>query len=185
MMKTITAVLTTFLLISSVAAKGIDCGKLPVWSGSINGLVVNQHNIYCGEAKQDSFGGIGFHSMPNNFAPSTLTSVGAAFDESEFGIYTLRTINLAVGGRTVVKAFSTMFPVSCSVSQINASIVHARIANQGGCESVPWAECGLSAPEDNPSDQYCLGHNGQSFTIATATLPHEPNKISTGFPVNE
>lgn len=185
MLKIASTVLTTVLFSSGVYAGGIECDTLPTWSKVTDGMVVNQHHIFCGEPKKDMSKAVGFHSMPNQEAPSTFVSSGNPFDKSTEGIYNLRNITLKFGDLEIKKSFSTMFPNSCSMNQINSSIVYAHKQNRGNCDGVYWAQCGPSSPQNDKSNSYCVGLNGKTFTIATAVLPQDPMKINTGFPINE
>ncbi|MCD6645956.1 EndoU domain-containing protein [Vibrio cholerae] len=169
----------------TVNATGIECDKLSTWSNTYDGMVVNQHHIFCGEPNKNNTKAVGFHSMPDNNPPSTFKSSETSSPENEFGLYSLKKIVLDFNGLKVEKAFSTMFPTSCTLEQINASAVYSYKNSNGQCKNVNWATCGPSSPKEDNSKLYCIGKNGKAFTIATATLPNDNTKLNTAFPIDE
>ncbi len=176
------SVLVSVFFSPLAAAAGIDCAKLPNWSAPINDYQVNLHHVFCGEAgKNDA--AKGFHVMQDGQAPSSYVSSQNADKPNAAGIYTLKNIILKFGDREYTKSFSSMFPKHCSIDQIKQSIVYSLANTSGPCSNPGWASCGQNAPVGSTNQQFCLGSNGNQFTIATATLRGEPKKINTGFPI--
>lgn len=162
-------------------AEGIDCNTLPSWSQSIDGYKVNLHHIYCGEPGKKGRAK-GFHSMPNGDAPSDYVSSTNADGPNKAGIYTLKKIHLKFNGANYIKSFSSMYPKSCSMDQVNNSIVYSLTHSTGNCAAPNWAKCGPNAPSEGGA-KYCTSEDGSIFTIATAVLSSDPKKLNTGFPI--
>jgi Bacterial EndoU nuclease len=183
-MKTQFKILALLFVFSPVAqAAGVNCAMLAEWSASIDGYAVNQHHVFCGESGKNG-AAKGFHSMPGGEAPSTYISSRNADDPNGAGIYTLRNIKLNIDGTDYTKSFSSMFPKACSMDQINRSIVYSLVNSSGACSAPDWAQCGPNAPINSKDATYCLGSNGNQFTIATAKpTGGTPKKINTGFPI--
>ena len=175
-------VLVSGLFSSIAAAAGIDCASLPEWSGPIDGYKVNLHHVFCGEpGKNDQ--AKGFHAMPGGNAPSVYVSSDSADKPNAAGIYTLKNIKLAFGGAEYTKSFSSMFPRHCSRDQISQSIVYSLANANGSCSAPHWASCGPNAPNGSSDKKFCLGNDGNRFTIASATVNGDSRKINTGFPI--
>ncbi|MFM2477353.1 EndoU domain-containing protein [Celerinatantimonas sp. MCCC 1A17872] len=175
-----------FSLITAMSATAsIYCPSLPQWSQPINAMKVNQHHIFCGEINKKG-NAVGFHSMPGGDSPSTFIMAEQASAPAASGVYVLKKILLKINGKQVTKSYSSMYPNSCTVAQIEKSIVYAYQHNNGHCTSgVTWAFCGPSAPLGDNSNSYCIGDNGKPLTLATAVDNADKSKINTGFPVDE
>ncbi|XOF33137.1 MAG: EndoU domain-containing protein [Candidatus Electrothrix sp. YB6] len=175
---TVTVFAATALYASSAIAAGIDCSTLNKWK-KVDNYEVNQHHIFCGEINRKGRA-VGFHSMSGGEKPTTVLSYEGTCSVS--GIYTLRKIKLDIHGEKATKTISTMFPNTCSMEQVNNSVVYSVKHSTDKCSSPAWANCGPSAPSDGDVSSYCTEKNGKAFTIASA--PGKDNhSINTGFPV--
>lgn len=170
------------ILATDLAAEGIDCRSLAKWSPPIDGVAVNQHHVFCGEAAIQ--GRIkGLHAMPGGAPPTTFIGAGHREGPNAAGLYTLDEIRLQLNGTTQTKSFSTLFPEACSRDQVLHTIVYAFKHARESCAHPGWAVCGPSAPIAGDRSAYCLGDDGSVFTVAAAPLPTNRARLNTGFPI--
>lgn len=177
----------TFLALTTAApafADGIDCTALEEWSEPVEGYKVNLHHVFCGEARRDGRAR-GFHAMPHGAAPGSFVSAEDGAGPNAAGVYTLRDVELRFSGGRYRKRFSTMFPDHCTANQVIRSIAYSRVHGTGSCASPAWARCGPSAPPAGDRTAFCVGMDGTTFTIASAALPGDDTRITTGFPIYE
>ena len=165
-------------LAPQTSAGGINCKTLPSWSSG--SPKVNLHHVFCGELNSKGRA-VGYHANPNGNTPSTYISHGGGQPANSAGIYQWNKINLSLGGKTVQKPMSSMFPDKCSQSQIVTSIQYSANKAPKSCSNPSWAKCGPSAPTSGNRAAYCLGDNGSVFTIATAL--NSSGNVNTGFPI--
>jgi len=161
-------------------AAGINCDTLPDWSNAKPH--VNLHHVFCGE-KNHKGKAVGYHANPNGKTPSTYVKHKSGTAPNPTGLYNWRQIELKFGNTVLTKPLSTFFPNHCSQTEIVKSIQHAYLTGKQQCANPSWAKCGLSAPTGNMQSGYCYGNNKLPFTIATAPVNNDPNKINTGFPI--
>jgi hypothetical protein len=84
-------------------------------------------------------------------------------------------------GHSNQRKFSTMFPDSCTQTQVLNSIIYAATHQQSCPSNAPrWAWCGPNAPTAN-AENYCNSDKNRLFTIAGAFL--SDGKINTAFPL--
>lgn len=159
----------------------IDCSTLAEWSSPVAGYQLNLHHIFCGESGKRGRAK-GFHSMPNGIPPSSYASAILADKANGAGVYTFEDVELIFDGRRYKKSFSSMFPNHCRAEQVMMSIIYSLQHSQGRCASPGWAMCGPNAPKQG-GDEYCVGTDGSQFSIASAVLPRDKQKINTGFPI--
>ncbi|AUG54347.1 hypothetical protein CSC3H3_17690 [Thalassospira marina] len=156
---------------------------------------VNLEHIFCGELnRKNRF--TGFHARPHGLTPASIANVAIVpGSENANGIYdaTVYWDMDRNGDDQPVNPskFSTMFPDTCSQSQIIASILYANDHRAPACPvgAPGWAQCGPNRPGakgnvDAPADsQYCIGNDPSArFTIAYAT---HNGRINTAFPLND
>jgi hypothetical protein len=130
---------------------------------------VNVRHILCGEIRYNL--PKGYHSKVYSPATDVVTGTQNATAPVN-GIYNAR-VNFSNGSYKT----STFFPDACSEAQIVTSILYA-VANTTGSH-VTWGELGPSGPLAG-GGTYCLGTNGQPFTIRYAL--DEDNDVNTAFP---
>ena len=97
------------------------------------------------------------------------------------GLYGVR---WSYAGHPDREKFSSMFPDTCSRSQVLKSIVYAANHPKPCPAGAPrWAKCGPSKPTRG-GQGYCEASDNSIFTIAFARLRNS-NKINTAFPIVE
>ncbi|TVQ51468.1 MAG: hypothetical protein EA366_15435 [Spirulina sp. DLM2.Bin59] len=152
------------------------CGNLDHWSRT--NPSINQAHIFCGEWSHNQ--PRGFHSRPGGRNPSTVQNFQMTQPANSQGIYggTWHYV-----GQSNPRKFSTMFPDSCTQTQVVNSIVYAARNRQSCPANAPsWAWCGSNAPTANAAN-YCKGNGNHNrlFTIAGASL--NDGRINTAFPL--
>jgi hypothetical protein len=152
----------------------VNCANLDHWASTNPPL--NQTHIFCGEWSQNR--PKGFHSRPGGLTPNTVENFQITQSANSQGIYG-GTWNYS--GHSNQRKFSTMFPDSCTQTQVLNSIIYAAAHQQNCPANAPrWAWCGPNAPTAN-AEKYCKSDNNRLFTIAGALL--SDGKINTAFPL--
>ena len=172
----IAILLGSFTLFVPLAQAQINCATLPHWSSTRP--QVNQTHVFCGEWNSRRERPSGFHSSPGGLDPETVANFTVANPPNAKGIYDGRWTY--VGHPTPTK-FSTMFPDSCSQTQVLNSIFYA-VTHPTSCPSgAPrWTGCGPNQPTSDTGN-YCQADNGAVFAIAFA--PIRNGRVYTAFPL--
>lgn len=166
--------LGTIVFFACAAPSQVNCANIDHWSST--NPQVNQTHIFCGEWSQNR--PKGFHSRPGGRNPNTVENFQITQSANSQGIYG-GTWNYS--GHSRPTKFSTMFPDSCTQTQVLNSIIYAATHQQNCPSNAPsWAWCGSNAPRTNDRN-YCQGEDNRLFTIAGASLSN--GKINTAFPL--
>ncbi len=162
------------IFFACAAPSQVNCANIAHWSST--NPPVNQTHIFCGEWSQNR--PKGFHSRPGGLTPNTVENFKITQSANNQGIYG-GTWNYS--GHSSQTKFSTMFPDSCTQTQVLNSIIYAATHQQNCPSNAPrWAWCGSNAPSAN-AENYCKSNNNSLFTIAGAFL--NDGKINTAFPL--
>ena len=152
----------------------VNCANIDNWSST--NPPVNQTHIFCGEWSRNR--PKGFHSRPGGLTPNTVENFKITQSANNQGIYG-GTWNYS--GHSSQTKFSTMFPDSCTQTQVLNSIIYAATYQQSCPSNAPRWACGPNAPSAK-AENYCKSNNNNSlFTIAGAFLTD--GKINTAFPL--
>jgi len=166
---------------ATVHAEAVDCTNLPHWTDN-TAIPINQVHVFCGEWRRDK--PKGFHARPHGKNPSTVESLKITQHPNAQGLYGVR---WKYEGQSQRSKFSSLFPDSCSYTQIITSIEYAA-QHPKSCPtgSPSWTKCGDNKPRSHTSKtntDYCHANDESLFTIAYATLRN--GKINTAFPIME
>lgn len=155
-----------------------NCLDSSAWVTAYNNQQVNHAHIFCGELNRRGRL-VGFHSRPGGSNPSTVAQFRITQSPNRQGIYAGE---WTYQGRSQDTKFSTMFPDSCTASQVINSIGHAA-ANPVSCpaNAPHWAWCGSNSPGNAADERFCHGHDGSSYIIAGAN--RSEGRINTAFPL--
>jgi len=176
--------LSALLLVGLIVLAGpvgseMDCAGIAHWSKT--DPPVNQQHVFCGEWNKRKNRPAGFHSRPAGANPATVGTLKITQKPDAKGLYGVR---WSYAGHPDREKFSSMFPDTCSRSQVLKSIVYAANHHKPCPAGAPrWARCGPSKPTGG-SQGYCEASNNWIFTIAFAKLRNS-NKINTAFPIVE
>jgi hypothetical protein len=157
----------------------IDCTGLARWTKRPKPPQVNQAHIFCGAWKQNAPGG--FHARPGGLDPDPVTRFTITQPANAKGIYGG---SWSYTGYPRSSKFSTMFPDTCSMSQVLNSIVYAATHPTRCPANAPhWAICGPNQPTstEQHSDSFCAANDGTTFLIAMAKL--SDGRVNTAFPL--
>jgi Bacterial EndoU nuclease len=157
----------------------VDCTELPRWTKRPKPPQVNQTHVFCGEWKHNAPGG--FHSRPGGLDPKSVTAFTITQTANAKGIYGG---SWSYTGHPQSAKFSTMFPDTCSMSQVLNSIVYAATHPTRCPLNAPhWAVCGPNRPTSTiqDSDPFCAANDGTIFLIAMAKLSN--GRVNTAFPL--
>ena len=144
----LTLLLTLVAIFPRAAYSQVTCDPEPGWSNTIP--EINETHVFCGEWSRNR--PKGFHSRPGGDNPDTVETLTVTAGPNPQGIYTVR---WTYDDRPSPEKFSSMFPDSCTQSQVIESIKYA-VENPSSCpQAAPtWARCGLNAPT-NPTASVC------------------------------
>jgi hypothetical protein len=157
----------------------MDCAGIPHWSKT--DPPVNQQHVFCGEWHKRKNRPAGLHSRPAGHSPGTVGALKITQKPGAQGLYGVRWSYAGHPGR---EKFSSMFPDTCSRSQVLKSIVYAANNPKPCPAGAPrWAQCGPNKPAGG-SRGYCEASDNSIFTIAFARLKNS-NKVNTAFPLVE
>jgi hypothetical protein len=169
--------LAGLILLVGSAGSEPDCGGLSHWSQT--NPPINQMHVFCGEWNTRKQRPAGFHSRPAGNNP---TSVGKLIITQKPGSKGLYGVRWSYAGRPDREKFSSMFPDTCSRSQVLKSIAYAANHSKPCPAGAPrWARCGPNRPP-GPEPGYCRASDDSIFTIAFATLRNS-DKVNTAFPI--
>jgi Bacterial EndoU nuclease len=157
----------------------VDCTELARWTKRSKPPQVNQAHIFCGEWRQNAPGG--FHSRPGGLDPEPVTRFTITQPANAKGIYGG---SWSYTGHPRSSKFSTMFPDTCSMSQVLNSIVYAATHPTRCPANAPnWTVCGPNRPTSTVQDleSFCAANDGTSFLIAIAKLSN--GRVNTAFPL--
>lgn len=130
---------------------------------------INLRHVFCGEIKEGK--PKGFHSTRLQSTSPVIEGIRRR-SEGRGGITDAMIV--FDGGKT---KFSTLFPDSCTVDQILASIHYT--STRTTRPHPAWGKIGRSAPAPT-ADGYCLDDRGQPFEIRLGFL--RDGRINTAFP---
>jgi len=172
------AILVVGLIIcAEPAGSEMDCAAIPRWSKT--DPPVNQVHVFCGEWHKRKNRPAGLHARPAGNTPATVGTLKITQKPDAKGLYGVRWSYAGHPGR---QKFSSMFPDTCSRSQVLKSIVYAANHPKPCPAGAPrWAQCGPNRPAWG-SQGYCEASDNSIFTIAFAKLKNS-NKVNTAFPL--
>ena len=157
----------------------MDCAGISHWSKT--DPPVNQQHVFCGEWNKRKNRPAGLHSRPAGDSPATAGTLKITQKPGAKGLYGVR---WSYAGHPDREKFSSMFPDTCSRSQVLKSIVYAANHPKPCPAGAPrWAQCGPNKPARG-SQGYCEASDNSFFTIAFAKLKNS-NKVNTAFPLVE
>ncbi|WP_159783568.1 EndoU domain-containing protein [Sodalinema gerasimenkoae] len=155
-----------------------NCLNSSDWVTAYNNQQVNHAHIFCGELNQRGRL-VGFHSRPDGRNPSTVARFNITQSPNSQGIYAGE---WTYQGRSQETKFSTMFPDSCTPTQVINSIGHAATNTVSCPANAPhWAWCGPNSPGNAGDDRFCQADDGSQYVIAGAN--RSDGRINTGFPL--
>jgi Bacterial EndoU nuclease len=173
------ALLSHVPVLATASQVQLDCSTLAPWTKRPTPPQVNQIHVFCGEWKHNA--PRGFHSRPGGLDPNTVVGFTITRPANAQGIYGG---SWNYTGRPQPAKSSTMFPDTCSMSQVLNSIVYAA-GNRTRCpaNAPRWAVCGPNRPQSalHGSDAFCHSSNGTVFLIALARLRN--GDVITAFPL--
>lgn len=117
---------TRLAFVSLVTLAGIGAAQAdPTCSkGTLAGTPrINAQHIFCGEVSASGVAK-GFHSRPNGSNPDSVSNTPAG-THGVGDVYTLKSFTIAEGARSGTKSISTMFPDSCTETQVIAAVRNA------------------------------------------------------------
>lgn len=169
------AIVAVYACNAPFAQAEVDCATLPHWSNTTP--AINLTHVFCGEFKNGR--PKGYHSSPDGVDPDTIGDLEITQDPNAKGLYGVR---WSYVGHPSAAKFSSMFPDSCSLEQVQASIFYAA-TNLGTCPAgAPnWSECGKNQPSTGNLDRYCSADDGSLFAIAMGLF--DDGDVNTAFPL--